>query len=220
VIGGGDGGAAEEALKHPSIEHLVMVELDGRVVEIAKEHFGAIHRGVFDNPKLKLLIEDGLKYLAETKEKFDYIALDLPDPSACNRALRGDIFPGLQARARCRRRAHPAHGLALVAPRPGQDALWAAGKDVQDRSPYTMFIPLYGCLWSMCVCSDSTDVAAVNSGRSIFESATAVSAICSTTTAPPIRRCSRYRISCANSPWTPYPAQARSNEKRAAGGVK
>jgi spermidine synthase len=68
VIGGGDGGAAEEALKHPSIEQLVMVELDGKVVEIAKEHFGAIHRGVFDNPKLKLLIEDGLKYLAENKE--------------------------------------------------------------------------------------------------------------------------------------------------------
>jgi len=27
--------------------------------------------------------------------------------------------------------------------------------------PYTMFIPLYGCLWSMCACSDSTDVASV-----------------------------------------------------------
>src|SRR5258706_509358 len=31
--------------------------------------------------------------------------------------------------------------------------------------PYTMFIPLYGCLWSMCACSDSTDVAAVNAGE-------------------------------------------------------
>jgi spermidine synthase len=31
--------------------------------------------------------------------------------------------------------------------------------------PYTMFIPLYGCLWSMCACSDSTDVAAVSAGE-------------------------------------------------------
>src|SRR5207245_4733678 len=92
VIGGGDGGAAEEALKHPSIEQLVMVELDGKVVEIAKEHFGTIHRGVFDNPKLKLLIEDGLKYLAETKEKFDYIALDLPDPIGPATAFYEETF--------------------------------------------------------------------------------------------------------------------------------
>src|SRR5438477_6946525 len=69
-----------------------MVELDGKVVEIAKEHFGAIHRGVFDNPKLKLLIEDGLKYLAETKEKFDYIALDLPDPIGPATALYEEAF--------------------------------------------------------------------------------------------------------------------------------
>src|SRR5438876_939609 len=97
VIGGGDGGAAEEALKHPSIEELVMVELDGKVVEIAKEYFGAIHRGVFDNPKLKLLIEDGLKYLAETKEKFDYIALDLPDPIGPATALYAVPKPRLVA---------------------------------------------------------------------------------------------------------------------------
>jgi len=36
----------------PSIEQLVMVELERKVVEIAKEHFGTIHHGVFDNPKL------------------------------------------------------------------------------------------------------------------------------------------------------------------------
>src|SRR5207244_12303055 len=60
IIGGGDGGAAEEALKHPSLDQVVMVELDEKVVEIAKQHFGAIHRGAFVHPKLKLLIDDGL----------------------------------------------------------------------------------------------------------------------------------------------------------------
>jgi spermidine synthase len=38
------------------------------------------HRGVFDNPRLRLLIEDGLKFVADTSEKFDLIVLDLPDP--------------------------------------------------------------------------------------------------------------------------------------------
>ena len=50
IIGGGDGGAAEELLKHPSIEKVVLVELDGKVIEIARAHFASVHRGAFDDP--------------------------------------------------------------------------------------------------------------------------------------------------------------------------
>ena len=80
IIGGGDGGAAEEALKHPSVERVTVVELDGKVVDIAKQFVGNIHHGVFEHPRLRLLIADGLKFIAETNERFDHIALDLPDP--------------------------------------------------------------------------------------------------------------------------------------------
>jgi 3-hydroxyacyl-CoA dehydrogenase len=80
IIGGGDGGSSEEALKHPSVESVTMVEIDADVIAVAKEHFQAVHNGVFDNPKLKVLIEDGLKYVRETQERFDLIALDLNDP--------------------------------------------------------------------------------------------------------------------------------------------
>src|SRR5467141_2040693 len=52
-------------------------------------------------------------------------------------------------------------------------------------------------------------------GRSTFESATAGSAICSTTTAPPIKRCSRCRISCANSLWTRCPSPGSWQRKSA-----
>ena len=166
IIGGGDGGAAEEVLKHPSIEQVIMVELDGKVVEIAREHFAAIHRGAFDNPKLKLLIEDGLKYLAETKEKFDHIALDLPDPIGPATALYEEAF------FRDCKRALAAGGILTLhmgSPwsRPERVKLLYArvAKLFKIARPYTMFIPLYGCLWSMCVCSDSTDVAAVSPGE-------------------------------------------------------
>ncbi|HEV7478645.1 MAG TPA: adenosylmethionine decarboxylase, partial [Burkholderiales bacterium] len=80
VIGGGDGGSSEEALKHPSVETLTMVEIDPDVVAVAKEHFQAVHNGVFDNPKLRVLIDDGMKFARETQERFDLIALDLNDP--------------------------------------------------------------------------------------------------------------------------------------------
>src|SRR5690606_33134292 len=87
VIGGGDGGSAEELLKHPSIEQVTLVELDDQVIVVAKAHFQSIHRGAFDDPRLKLVLGDGLKYIAETNEKFDLIVLDLPDPIGPAEAL-------------------------------------------------------------------------------------------------------------------------------------
>jgi len=162
IIGGGDGGAAEEALKHPSLDQVVMVELDEKVVEIAKQHFGAIHRGAFVHPKLKLLIDDGLKYLAETKEKFDHVALDLPDPIGPATALYEEAFF-----RDCKRSLAPGGVLTLHMgspwSRPDRVRMLYGrlAKMFKIARPYTMFIPLYGCLWSMCACSDSTDVASV-----------------------------------------------------------
>jgi spermidine synthase len=163
VIGGGDGGAAEEVLKHPSVEQVVMVELDGKVVEIAKQHFATIHRGVFDNPKLKVLIEDGLKYLSDTKEKFDHIALDLPDPIGPATALYEETFF-----RDCKRALAPGGVLTLhmgspwSRPERVRMLYGRLAKMFKIARPYTMFIPLYGCLWSMCACSDSTDPTAVS----------------------------------------------------------
>jgi spermidine synthase len=162
VIGGGDGGAVEEALKHPGVEEAVLVELDGKVVDIAKKYFGKIHQGVFDNPKLRLRIEDGMKFLAETGERFDVIALDLPDPIGPATALYEEAFF-----RDCKRALAPGGVLTLhmgsPVSRPERvkahyERLSHVFGTVQ---PYVMFIPLYGCLWSMAVCSDTLDVAAV-----------------------------------------------------------
>jgi spermidine synthase len=158
IIGGGDGGLAEEMLKHPSIEEVVMVELDGRVVEIAKKYFEGVHRGVFSNPKLEVIVGDGLKYIAETNEKFDLVALDLPDPVGPAEMLYEEPFF-----ADCKRALAPGGALVLHMGSPwGQPARVKAiyerlAKLFMVVRPYTMFIPLYGNLWSMAVCSDSLD---------------------------------------------------------------
>ena len=60
IIGGGDGGVAEEVLKHPSVEQVTLVEFDETVLRVAKDHFESVHRGVFDHPKLRVVIRDGL----------------------------------------------------------------------------------------------------------------------------------------------------------------
>lgn len=79
IIGGGDGGTAREVLKHKNIEKVVMVEIDEMVVNACKE-FLPITAGELNNPRLELRIEDGLKYVQETKEKFDVVMIDSTDP--------------------------------------------------------------------------------------------------------------------------------------------
>jgi spermidine synthase len=158
IIGGGDGGAAEELLKHPTVERVVMVELDDRVVEIAKQHFTSIHRGVFDNKKLDLRIADGLKYLAETRDQFDLVALDLPDPIGPAEALYEKAFF-----ADCKRALAPGGILTLhmgspVARPDRVSEIYARlSETFRIVRPYVVFIPLYGTLWSLACCSDSLD---------------------------------------------------------------
>lgn len=79
IIGGGDGGTAREVLKYESVEKVVMVEIDPCVIEACKEHLKATSCEL-ENSKLELIIDDGLKYVKGTDEKFDVVLVDSTDP--------------------------------------------------------------------------------------------------------------------------------------------
>ena len=87
IIGGGDGGIAREALRHPNVQSVTMVEIDEAVVRFSKEHLASVSDGAFDNPKLTLIITDGARYMKETQEKFDVIIVDSTDPVGPGAAL-------------------------------------------------------------------------------------------------------------------------------------
>ena len=91
VIGGGDGGTAREVLRHSVVEKCVMVEIDEMVVDACKAHIQQT-ASVFDNGKLELRIEDAVKYVAETSEKFDVIIVDSTDPIGPAQPLFGIEF--------------------------------------------------------------------------------------------------------------------------------
>jgi spermidine synthase len=80
VIGGGDGGTVREVLKHKSVEGVVMVEIDSCVIEASKEYI-SVTAEELENTKLKLIIDDGVKYLKEAEdESFDVVLVDSTDP--------------------------------------------------------------------------------------------------------------------------------------------
>ena len=79
VIGGGDGGTAREVLRHKSVERCVMVEIDKMVVDACIEHIPQT-AGALNDPRLELIIGDGIEFVKNTTEKFDVILVDSTDP--------------------------------------------------------------------------------------------------------------------------------------------
>jgi len=92
IVGGGDCGIAEEVLKHKSVERLTQVEIDASVIAFAKEHFPEFTRPVFADGRFESVIDDGMKYVAETDRRFDVIIVDSTDPQGPGAVLFTEEF--------------------------------------------------------------------------------------------------------------------------------
>jgi spermidine synthase len=98
IIGGGDCGIAEEVLKHKTVKRLTQVEIDASVVEFSKEHYPEFTKPVFADKRFESVIDDGFKYVGETKKRFDVIIVDSTDPVG-----PGAILFTKEFYARCKR---------------------------------------------------------------------------------------------------------------------
>ncbi len=99
IIGGGDGGMAREVLKHDSVEHVTMVEIDAGVVAFSQTYLPMLSQGAFDDPRLELVIADGAEFIRSTEGGFDVIIVDSTDPVGPGEVLFTDTFYGHAKRA-------------------------------------------------------------------------------------------------------------------------
>lgn len=83
VLGGGDGLAARELLRYPSLEHITLVDLDPEMIRLSRHNprLLAQNKGSMNNPKVSYVQADAMTYLDHSKKKFDVIIADLPDPN-------------------------------------------------------------------------------------------------------------------------------------------
>ena len=93
IIGGGDGGVAREVAKHQCVKEIHQCEIDGMVVEMCKKFVPSMSCG-FDDPRMHLVIGDGLKFVSEHKNEFDVIIVDSTDPGGPGEPLFGEAFYG------------------------------------------------------------------------------------------------------------------------------
>ncbi len=79
VVGGGDGGAIREILKHNSIKEAVLCEIDERVVRVCQKYFPGTS-AMLEDERVTLAFEDGFKFLDKYENYFDLIITDSSDP--------------------------------------------------------------------------------------------------------------------------------------------
>ncbi len=166
ILGGGDGGALEELLKHSTIESATLVDLDEEVIAVAKAHLQAINHGSLDNPRARVLVGDGAQFVKQTQDKFDIVLLDLTDPETPAGPLYTKAFF-----EDCRQVL--AEGGAMVihlgAPFYEPEQITRLSTELQSVfkhvSAYGLHIPLYGAYWAMAVVSDQLQPAQLSSAE-------------------------------------------------------
>ncbi len=166
IVGGGDGGACKEILKHAGIERVVLAELDAGVIDMAKKHLYAIHRGALDDERVDIRIGDGLEYVRQNTRRFDLIYLDLTDPIGIAEALYAPDFY-----ADCKQALRKGGALVphIGSPFSHSTRVHRSVSDLRTIfskvAAYFVHIPSYGAVWGFACASDTWSLADMESAE-------------------------------------------------------
>jgi spermidine synthase len=169
IIGGGEGATAREVLKHPTIEQVVMVDVDSQLVALAREHLHSWHRDAFNDPRLEVVICDGYEFIRSTTERYNVIIVDIVDSfedgpaealytAEFYRTLKDRLAPG---------------GILVVQGMECDTSEWQGHLRIRlslqqlfgyVRS-YMTFILSYGSTWGFVMASDSVDARALSASE-------------------------------------------------------
>lgn len=162
IIGGGDGGSAEELLKYASVERIVIAELDEKVIELSRRHLHSVHQGSLDDARVTIRIGDGMEYVRDQGrpggDRYDLIVLDLTDPVGPAEALYGAEFF-----ADCKALLAPGGAISLhigtpfYQPEQVRELVQRLRGLFAIVRPYFLFMPLYGSQWGLATASDELD---------------------------------------------------------------
>ena len=92
VVGGGDGGAMREILRHKGVERVVLAEIDKDVIDFSREWLPSVSSGSFDDKRVDIQIVDGVEYMRSGDELFDLIIIDSSDPVGPSAVLFTEEF--------------------------------------------------------------------------------------------------------------------------------
>ncbi len=81
VIGAGDGGVLREAVRHNTLQHIDLVEIDETVVRFSQQYLPSVSAGAFDDPRVHVTIADAAEFVAKhSGDPYDAVVVDSTDP--------------------------------------------------------------------------------------------------------------------------------------------
>ncbi len=159
VIGGGDGGILREVLKYPVVNHVDFAELDGEVVEFSRKYLSKMNGNSFDDPRVKIRITDGRKWVEDNPEQYDVVIMDMTDPFGPSKYLyTQDFFSAVKRSFRDKSGVFVMHSESPISRPVAFSCINSTlGSVFGNVVPIYTYIQMYSLLWSICLCSDETN---------------------------------------------------------------
>ena len=168
VVGGGEGATLREALRHRTVERVVMVDIDAAAVQACRTYLPGWHQGAYDDPRLEMVHADARQVLADSAAQFDAIVVDITDPLAGGPSYRlftREFYELVAARL------SPRGALAVQAESTdigAWDAHLAVVHTVRQVfphvAPYRAHVPSFGESWGFLVASQTVAAETLDPG--------------------------------------------------------
>ncbi|MDQ3723085.1 MAG: polyamine aminopropyltransferase, partial [Actinomycetota bacterium] len=149
VLGGGDGLAIREVLRHGGVQRVVNVELDARMTALARddERLRRLNRDALRDPRVEVVTADAFTWLRGSRERFDVVVADFPDPddAATAKVYSQEFYDGLRRRALA-----PGGRLVVQAGSPyfARESFWGVEATLRAArwrtTPYHVDVPSFG----------------------------------------------------------------------------
>jgi spermidine synthase len=148
VLGGGDGLAIREILKHSTVERVTLVDIDPAMTRLGQTYpaLTLLNQRALSDPRVRLVHQDAYKFLEQHSQLYDVIVSDLPDPNS-------DVLAKLYSREfyRLVHRHLAASGLFVTqatSPLFAREAFWCIENTIQEAglhtAPYHAYVPSFG----------------------------------------------------------------------------
>jgi len=160
VLGGGDGLAIREVLRHAGVRRVVNVELDPDMTRLARDdsRLRRLNRDALRDPRVQIVSQDAFSWLRDASERFDVVIADFPDPddAAIAKLYSQEIYDGLRRRALA-----PGGRLVVQAGSPyfARESFWGIESTLRAAgwrtTPYHVDVPSFGD-WGFVLASAGT----------------------------------------------------------------